>query len=46
MLAGGGGEADEELVGFQLVDEVEAALQRVLGALDVRARIFVAPLRE
>jgi hypothetical protein len=46
MLAGGGGKANEELVGFQLMDEVEPALQRVLGALDVRARVLVAPLRE
>jgi hypothetical protein len=40
------GKADEELVGLQLVHEVEAAGKSVLGTLDERARVLVAPLRE
>src|SRR5579859_1365132 len=41
--AAGEGEADEELVGLQLVDEVEAASKSILGALDERSWVLVAP---
>jgi len=37
------GEAHEELVGLQLVDEVEVAFQGVLRTLEVGPRIVVAP---
>ena len=44
-IAAGGGEADEELVGLQLVKQVEAALEGVLGATQSWPRVLVAPLR-
>ena len=45
-LTGSGGEANEELVGLELVDEMEVAFQRVLCTLEVGPGIFVAPVRQ
>ena len=42
-VVGGNGEADEEVVRLQLVDEVESAGERVLGALDEGSWVLVAP---
>ncbi len=43
---GGGDQADKELIGLQLVDQMEAPLQCMLGALDKGFWMLVAPFGE
>ena len=45
-VARGDHEADEELVGLQLVNQVEASFQRMFGPLDELFRTLVAPLSQ